>query len=460
MIYDKFKRTIKKYGMLSGGERIVAGVSGGVDSMVLLYLLNRFVDEYGGDLIAAHLNHGLRDEEADRDERFVSKAAESMGIPFVSKKIDLKGSVNNSGRNMQELARSERYEFFQKISDDRNGEKIAVGHHADDQAETVIMRIVRGSGIRGLGAIPPVRVNIIRPLIEITREEIARFASEEGIRYIDDSSNKEGKYLRNRLRRELMPALKAYNPRICHELSMLSAIARDVESYLGDEASAAFERIKSSGIETENVVSLDITLFNSLPQAIRTNVIFKAVENISGRLRGIYSNHIEEVCELLMIGKSGSSLDLPGAVKVCIEYGNIVFFREEKEIAPSYAYVLNLSGRTAIPEAGVVLLAQRTDEINGVDAFGKTSICIDMDRIASSLEVRNFREGDRIRFKGMPGRKKIKDFFIDEKIPKRIRKIIPLLVSGDDILWIIGWRRGAAASPDSQTRNGLRISKI
>ena len=184
MIFEKFKESIKRHEMLSGGEPIVVGVSGGVDSIVLLHLLHRFTQAYGGSLVISHLNHGLRGQEADRDEDFVRSVAEKYGLPFKTRKVNLKGIAREKGLNLQDAGRKERYRFFADVIKEVNGDKIAVGHNADDQAETVMMRVIRGTGMKGLGGVPPARDNIIRPLIDFDRQEIESYAKKEKIEYI------------------------------------------------------------------------------------------------------------------------------------------------------------------------------------------------------------------------------------------------------------------------------------
>ncbi|MBE9536051.1 MAG: tRNA lysidine(34) synthetase TilS, partial [Proteobacteria bacterium] len=190
MFVEKIVHTIKKYGMLSEGDTIIAGVSGGLDSIVLLHILDGFVRDEGGQLIVAHLHHGLRGEEADRDETFVAERAKKLGLVYRCRKAELSSRVKETRENLQAAARDERYRFFESVREEFNGDKIALGHNADDQAETVLMRIVRGCGIKGLAGIPPVRSNIVRPLIETRRSEIAAFAASKGISYVEDSSNK------------------------------------------------------------------------------------------------------------------------------------------------------------------------------------------------------------------------------------------------------------------------------
>ncbi|MBE9502932.1 MAG: tRNA lysidine(34) synthetase TilS [Proteobacteria bacterium] len=459
MIFEKFKEVVQKYGMLSGGETVVAGVSGGVDSTVLLHLLHCFMKAYGGSLVISHLNHGLRGQEADRDEAFVRSVAGKYGLPFKTRKVKLKDIAREKGLNLQDAGRKERYRFFADVIKEVKGDKIAVGHNADDQAETVMMRVIRGTGMKGLGGVPPARGNIIRPLIDFDRQEIESYAQKEKIEYIEDSSNRDRKYMRNRIRHELIPQLKSFNPNICRELGMLSSIARDVDSYLDDLARCALTNVRCENNGKRKGIFLNRASFLSLPSSVKSKVIFHVLEELSGEGMGFFSTHILDVESLVGRGVSGASLNLPKRIKAVIEYENVHFYyhgRVSDDI--SFSRPLNLSGITSLSAAGIELKAEKVaccDEMGSKDA-----VFIDMDKVSHPLEVRNLINGDRLILKGMRGRKKLKDFFIDEKIPREMRTSIPLLISGGEILWVVGLRHCGNALADSESTNILKISRL
>ncbi|MDT8316916.1 MAG: tRNA lysidine(34) synthetase TilS [bacterium] len=441
-MFSEFIKTIKKYSLLSGGEKVLVGVSGGIDSMVLLALLQRFVDKFKGGLVVAHLNHGLRGDESDRDEEFVKSAAKKMDLVCITKKIDIGHIALKEGLNLQDAARRERYAFFGEVFKDQDCDRIALGHNSDDQAETVLMRIIRGSGIKGLGGIPPERGVIIRPIIELSRENIADYASVKGIDFREDSSNLKDSYLRNKLRRQLIPTLKEYNPRICNELNMLSSINRDVESYLQDEAEKAFKKAVCHEGEDAGAIFLDVSTFNEIPVALRAKVVMKAVAQLAGNASGLFSAHILDVENLALNAASGRSINLPKGIIVSLEYGRLIFSCDARTKGDiPFKHSLNIPGDTIIKEAGMVLRTSKAIPDDSILQGDKKTIYLDMKRFSEPLEVRNFIAGDRIRIKGMRGRKKLKDLFIDEKIPPRLRRKIPILVSGDEILWVIGLRQ-------------------
>ncbi len=456
----KFEETIVNYGMLNRGNGVVVACSGGIDSMTLLHLFSLFAKNWDLRLAVAHLNHGLRGEEADKDETFVRQRTEALGVPFFSKRIDLKSLAAEKGQNLQEAGREVRYRFFEEVSDKTGGNRIAFGHNADDQAETVIMRIVRGAGLKGLGGIPPVRGNIIRPLIEITREEIGVYGLAEKIEFREDPSNADKKYLRNRVRHDVIPLLKALNPNACVELCNLSGFARDANAYLEEEAARAFARISLSTGGDDGTVCLNLAKINGLPSILKRKVIFSAIEELTGSRSGFYSSHIVSVEALLEKGQSGSALHLPKGVRVVVEYGKALFSTMRDETPPPYRYELNFPGETVIPEAGMTLLAVKRGAIDEKEEIGDDRLLLDLSRIEQPLLVRNFREGDRIRLPGMSGRKKLKSLFIDEKVPRAKRRRIPLVVSGDEILWVVGVRKSKLFLASSGSKEVVSIAKI
>ena len=265
--------------------------------------------------------------------------------------------------------------------------------------------------------------------------------------------------MRNRIRHELIPQLKSFNPNVCSELGMLSSIARDVDSYLDDLARCALKNAQCENDDRREGVFLNRASLSSLPSPVKSKVIFHVLEELSGEGMGFYSTHILDVAYLVDRGVSGASTNLPRGIKAVIEYENVRFYHHGRlSDKLSFSRPLNLSGTTAIVESGIELKAEKVgycDEMGNKDA-----VFIDMDKVSNPLEVRNFINGDRLILKGMRGRKKLKDFFIDEKIPREMRASIPLLISGGEILWVVGLRPCGNALADSESTNILKISRI
>jgi len=459
MFVEKIARTIKKYGMISAGDTIIAGVSGGVDSVVLLHILDGLVRAEGGRLVVAHLHHGLRGEEADRDESFVAERAKSLGLCYRCRRAELPVRVEETGENLQAAARDERYRFFESVRLEFMGDKIALGHNADDQAETVLMRIVRGCGIKGLAGMPPVRGRIVRPLIETRRSEIAAFAVSEGISYVEDSSNRSTKYLRNSIRKELIPLIECYNPQFCHEILRLSDISRDTDNYIEEEASRFYLKLRLYEKGRKDLVLFNISRIKGLPRPVMARLLLKALEELAGSRAGFFSSHLFGIMELVEAGKTGSSISLPKKLLASIIYGDLMLGRRRGEARVSFSAPLSMYGRTEVRELGATFIVEPSDakEAEGLDG---SAVFIDLDKISSPLEVRNFRAGDRIRPLGMKGSKKLKDFFIDEKVPRHMRGKVALVVSGDDILWLAGYRKCGTAHADSKSRRVIKVTKV
>ncbi|HLA50625.1 MAG TPA: tRNA lysidine(34) synthetase TilS, partial [Thermodesulfobacteriota bacterium] len=293
---DKIKKTIKELSMLVSGDRIVVAVSGGIDSVVLLHALIELAAEYRLFIIVAHLNHCLRGRESDRDEVFVKRLAEKLCVKFVCKRMDVRLLLKR-GDSLQDIAREARYSFFDMVAKRYKADRIATGHNMDDQAETVLMKFLKGAGLGGLCGIPKVNGKYIRPLIEITRKEIEGYAEGCRIKFVKDSSNKSAKYLRNRIRLKLIPILEEYNPSLKSDLARLSRILERDEVYLKNKAGDAYKSIVMR--RDKDVVSLYLKKVRRLHDAIKVRVFFTAVEELLGSPKGFYSYHVEDFLRLL-----------------------------------------------------------------------------------------------------------------------------------------------------------------
>jgi len=343
-IREKTKRTIERYNMLYSGETVLVGVSGGPDSMALLYLLMDIRNEYGIALKLAHLNHGFRKEAVDEAE-FVRKTAVSLGLPVIISSIDVPAIKERDGLSAQEAARKARYAFFAAAVEEAGASMVALAHTADDQAETVLMRLLRGSGPLGLSGIPPVRKIssqesgdrrqgpiIIRPLIECSRKEIEKYISERNIPFVTDSSNLKMDYMRNRVRMELLPFLEGYNPNIKETLVRTADVARRDNEFLDMEAESAYQSLipqPSSFIPTDNSgITLDFKLLKKLPEAVSSRVIRKAIKAVKGDLKRVSFQHISDILSLMDYGEGKWSLHLPD-VTVSREHDKLLFKRGE-----------------------------------------------------------------------------------------------------------------------------------
>jgi len=434
----KIRQTIARHALLKGGERVLLGVSGGPDSMALLHALWEMRGEFGLRLAVAHLDHGLRPEAA-AEEIFVRQAALGLGLPFVSERADVRGLAERKRLPLEEAAREARYGFLTKAAVELSAVKIALGHTADDQAESVLMRLLRGSGTRGLSGIPPKRTDLfIRPLIEVYRRDVESFLRERGVPSREDASNRSPRFLRNRIRHELIPALETYNPRIRRILCETAERFRREEDFwenlVGEQFPSLVRHHEADGL------GLDIPLLAALPAPLRLRVFRRAVEVLLGNLRGFGFPHFQAVENLWPNPGPNKGIRLPRGIGVSKCYGELVFSRDQGK-GFAFEYAVSRPGILQIPEIGRAMRFSVRDRARA-ESFGeKPEIALlEGDHIRFPLIVRSFRPGDRFQPLGMKGQKKIKDYFIDQKIPLGRRRKIPLLVFQGQVLWVAGLR--------------------
>lgn len=447
---DKVLQTIKKYKMISYGDRVLVGFSGGPDSICLLHILYRLSSFLGISLVAVHLNHMIRDEEAIRDESFSKEFAESLNIPFYSKRVPVEDLAKDMRLSTEEAGRIVRYGFFDDVCKLEGANKIALAHNMNDQAETMIMRFFRGTGVSGLGGINPVREDkYIRPIIGLSRDEIEEYCLNNGLNPVRDSTNEKSIYTRNRIRLELIPYIREHlNPNVIESLYKASEIIRDEDSFLNKTAKGYIEDIKfKDGLLVEK--------FNCLDVAVRRRIIRILIDRVRGDIVGIESIHVEECIELILKGETGKRVDLPGGIQCVIEY-DIFKFKKETE-KKYYNYSLPLPGGINIKEIDLAISTKVLEKNNSNFRDNDFVKYFDYDKIKGELSVRNRRDGDYIYPKGMRGRKKFKDILIDKKIPRDKRDDIPLIAIEGEIIWAIGFRDTNNYKIDEKTKKILEI---
>jgi len=466
LFLDRVMDCIYKYKMIAEGDAVLIGISGGIDSITLLYSLYFLSDKLKCSLIVAHANHGLRGEQSDREAEFVRKIADELKLPFVIEKIDVLGYMGEKGLSKQAAARELRYDFFERAAKNTSANKIALGHNADDQAETVLMRLLRGSGASGIAGMRAVRDKIIRPLIEIKRDEITEFVKEKRLRYVEDPSNLEPYYLRNKIRLNLIPLLKEeYNPNIVDTLRETAEIIRDEDEFLESYCSTILsDIIQSKGNEA---IEIDVLKLKNFHIAIKRRIIRIVLKMLKGDLLKISVVHVEEILNSINKGFSGKSLNLPDGICVLYEYDKLKLFREaevEEEAEVRFDIPLKIPGETILSAPEYKFIAEIISPVDfaaaGFSLRNKFTAFFDMDKLKGALRVRNRVNGDIFHPSGMKGSKKLKEFFIDEKIPRRERDSIPLIVSGDIILWIVGERTADYGKVDKDTKKILKIEAI
>ncbi len=465
-LISKIRKGCRAHGMFEPGDTVAAAVSGGPDSVAMLHGLLELQDELGVSLAVAHLDHGFRDESA-AEARFVRKTAKSLGLPFYTEKARLKDRLEGLSVNRQAKAREARYQFLERAAIALKAVKIAVAHTADDQAETVLMRIIRGSGTQGLAAIPPTRGMVVRPLIYATRSEVENYLAERNIESVSDPSNLKKVYLRNRIRLELMPALKAYNPRITEALSKTAELLRADEEFLETCAGESFDSIAAR--HSPEYIALDLDGLKKLPDGIKRRVIRLAVEEIKGDTLGLSYEHVLEAAKSVAEGPTGRGTDLPGGLRVERSYREILVHIPHE--APSFSIFLPMpdagtSSGADIPGLGIRVEAEVVSgdfQAAGARLFApddKNTAVFDAGRLAGPLTIRNRRPGDFFYPAGMEGRKKLKEYFMDMKLPRALRSRVPLLECGGEVAWVMGYRRDRRFIPGPGSKEVIKITMV
>lgn len=455
----RVKETIRKHRLFSFGERLLVAVSGGPDSVALLYLLHGLKEELGLSLEVAHLEHGLRGEEAVEDARFVAGMAERLALPFHLKRVDLL-EKRGSG-NLEAMAREERYRFFADVAERSGLDKIATAHTRDDQVETLLMRLLRGSGRKGLGAMPPVSRPlaagplVVRPLIETSRKEILDYLAVEGLDYRTDRTNLDPHLLRNWIRLELLPMLrKRIDPGLDERLARLADLWRDEEALLAEVAKDRFKAV-ARGME------IDSDLFLRQEKALQRRLIRLWFETVRGDLRAVDFDHVEESIRFVSQGPPQGRLSIPGGWELVKQYGIVRLEEKRRGDKPAcYSYVLPQEGEIVIAEAGKRIQSSLAPCPPRPWPESPMEALFDPAFLPKTLIVRNFRPGDRFRPLGMEGHKKIKELFIEKKVPLAVRATQPLLLADGEILWIAGYGRSEIARVRAGTRRVLRVKMV
>lgn len=458
-IIEKAGQIIRKYCMLSEGDHVLAALSGGPDSVCMLTILNKLKAEYGFILSAAYIDHRLRHDEAPLEIDFCKKLSGSLDIPFSIKTVDVKSYAKNLKLSKQEAARQLRYEALKGIALDISANKLAFGHNADDQAETILMRLIRGSGPTGLSGIPPARktnirnLQIIRPLIEIERAAIEKFLSAEKITFMVDSSNLKDDYIRNRIRHFIVPEIKKINNGFIETISKTSDIFRDEDRYF--EMLATKTLMKLITRKDEDAIELFLAPMEGMDTSILRRVIRRSVDETKG-LRGIGFEHIEDIINLIKSGKSGDRIFLPKNIRAIKGYSTVIITSKKPPALASYT--IDDPGEIVLKESSVVLKIS-AKEIGEIKDYGngKNSAVIDAGKINFPLLIRPRMPGDYFYPIGFGKKKKLQDFFVDDKIPRDERDAIPLIISNGNIVWIAGLRLDDRYRVDKDTKRVLQL---
>ena len=409
-ILTQVSRFCREHSMLPREGTVLVGLSGGADSMCLLSILKKLSEKHGFAVAAAHFNHNLRGAESDADALFVREYCRENGIAVFMGSGDVKERASSSGETIEEAARSLRYEFFAQAREESGACRIATAHNADDNLETVILRLARGTGLKGLCGIPPVRDDIIRPLLCVSRAEIEAYLAENGIPHREDSSNLSDDYARNRVRHHVMPVLRALNPSAASAASVTTRLLSRDEEHLSSEAQAFLEKnLVAGGINAEAL--------SSAPFPIASRAVRMMLSD------GLSAGHVDDVLALSRSASPSAKLDLPGCT-VRREYGMLYFSPAE---APTFApFTLSPGEHVFIEELGVTVSCEKS-VFSGSIHKTLTSFLFKSENVCGIITVRPRLAGDRIRLSPSGGSKSLKKLFIDKKIPAHLRASLPVI---------------------------------
>ncbi|HHX77418.1 MAG TPA: tRNA lysidine(34) synthetase TilS [Firmicutes bacterium] len=460
----KTRKFIKEHKLVSGGDKVLLAISGGPDSMALLEALFILSEELKISLHVVHLNHRFR-EEAQKEAEFVREKAQEKELPATILEYDVPGYRDINRLSSQEAARQIRYRLFRKVALETGANRIAVAHHSDDQVETLLLNLIRGTGLEGLKGMQPERdwqgVSIIRPFLALTRKEIESYLAANNIESCLDKSNLKETYFRNKIRLRLLPLLeREYNPNLRKGLLTLSRIVAETEAYMDEKTEEALTAVAKpfSGEEGEGL-SLNRRDFLGLPLALQSRVLRKSLACLLPGLKGLSSRHIGSLRRLAS-GETGASINLAGGLKASLTYNAILITREAGKPRLFTPVFLPVPGRVNLPALGLAMKAEILDQDKAPwPPDPKKEALLDYEAIrgAKRLLVRRRRPGDRFRPLGLAGSKKLKDYFIDKKIPRAKRDHFPLVMINEDIVWVAGLEIGDAYKIKPETKKILRL---
>ncbi len=468
---------IRENNLVSGQRRLLLAVSGGQDSVCLLHILVKLQRELDIELHVAHLNHQLRGAEAKADAQYVSQLASQFGVPVNVEQRDVKAYRARQRISLEEAAREVRYNFLAEVAKSIGAQRVAVGHTSDDHVETILMHLIRGTGTRGLRGLQPSSywqssgrgITVIRPLLPVSRQETAAYCHDHCLIPRIDTSNFSLSPLRNKIRHQLLPLLRSYNPQVTEALLRTARIAGDDIDFLDKESARLWGRIAQRQGET---IVINKEKFLNLPPVLQRYLIRMAIEKLLGNLKDIETRHIEEIIAILY-KPAGKRLSLPGGLIFTIEYDRYCLGTDAAALSPfpvlSNELSLRIPGETVL--SGWQVKATIVDSVEKVKLAGAgtpsetkegmrllddgLTACFDLGKVGDKLVVRAWQTGDRFQPLGMSQPKKLGEFMIDAKIPRAWRRRVPVVCSPQHILWVVGWRIDDRVKVTESTRQIL-----
>ncbi|HXN64641.1 MAG TPA: tRNA lysidine(34) synthetase TilS [Candidatus Acidoferrales bacterium] len=476
-LIQRVAETICRHRMTAPGAHVGIGVSGGADSVALSLVLKELRDTLGIRLAAIHFNHQLRGEEADRDEQFVRKLAAALECEFIGGSENVAACAQEHAWNLEDAGRRLRYQFFADLVRDRRVTQVAVAHTADDQAETVLAQIIRGTGPTGLAGIYPVAENVIRPFLEVRRAELRDFLTARGQAWCEDSTNQDETRLRARIRNRLIPSLEtSFQPAITGHLARLASLAREDECFWQHFIEEKFHRLARFDGGTVRVVTADLLApmgrlahgAQEVNTAVSTRLVRRILEEVKGSRRGFNQCHIQDVIALAQTSQSGSRLELPAGIVVEKTFGELCFWRDARE--GKHAQTLTSKRRDFRYEVALQGLSDLAVDVTETGRRLRLKVidwstrqrdtypyALDLDLLRTPLELRNWQPGDAYRPQGRLHQRKLKHLLRERRVALRERANWPVLTSAGSVAWTRGFPFAADFVANSRTRLGVLV---
>jgi len=456
-LYARWFLEMRRSEIFRPGERVGVAVSGGPDSVLLLDFMQHLAREMGLLLATVHFNHHLRGAESDEDERFVGERADELGIEFIRGEANVSQVAREKHKNLEATARELRYRFFFSLVNQGRLNKVATAHTAHDQAETVLLRLLRGAGTRGLSGVYPIlEGKVVRPFLNLLRPEIEAEVEKRKLRCRSDSSNRDPRFRRNKIRMELLPRLeKDYNPDIVRLLKALADRARDEEAYLEQQAR---ERAKPWRVHEGREERIPLRPLCEFPPAIERRVLRQMIVAVRGNLRGVTHTHIEALRRFAAEAQSGRSLVLPGGLVARRDFDCLIVAPHPPELEESgFSFPVEVPGGISVPRLGLTFRFKIVEAGDCGRAYNNTEMAgLDPRKLPGGLVLRNWRPGDRFQPLGSGKACKLKELLRQRKIPLGQRKLWPVLGSGKEIVWVQGFPPASLVAAPPGTRQ-LRI---
>jgi tRNA(Ile)-lysidine synthase len=448
--------TLRTCSLLQPGQKVLVAFSGGADSTALMHLFSRLRESWSLEIAAAHLNHALRGEQSDADESHCRQVCSAWHVPFFSRKAEVAQEAKQRRLSIEVAARQVRYAFLEEVADAIEADVIALGHTRDDQVETVLLNLTRGTGAAGLAGMPLRRGRFIRPLLPVSRSQVRAYCALHGLSFVEDASNMDARYSRNRIRHQVLPELRLINPRADEAIERLALVMRDEEDWWRTYLQALEPQFTLG--RTQHEWQLSLEWLTQQPEAIQRRVIRYALQNLSPEGWEAKFEQVETLREAIRTGgRAGVTLH-GGRLNASVGQRALRVWVKQDNTPLTYEIVMQIPGETPVPEAGVTLYAEYSP-LPDAQSWRQDNweVWCDTSRICGQVTVRNWRRGDRVQPLGLSGHRKLSDIFIDRKVPLSLRQRIPVVCDAEGIIWIVGICLAHRVRCTSETRQALHL---